>query len=224
MSNQILWQTIESDPAVFTELCERIGATEVGFEEVYSLDEESFQSFVMSNDVVGFIFLFKHDGSDTGKPATDNYPEDLYFANQIIADACASMAIMSILMNQADKTDIGPHLQNFRDLAIFCDPEVRGLLMSEFEILRVAHNSFSAPLAFDVKKTQDRKKAKDQFHFISYIPFANKVWELDGLKKDLLILEKYLLRFLFLQINSGRMLFVTKWLVELRKLCLEVPN
>jgi ubiquitin carboxyl-terminal hydrolase L5 len=64
--------------------------------------------------VYGVIFLFKWQaGLDTPKAVTDE--ADIYFAKQVMSNACATQAILSILLNQdADKLDIGERLRQLR--------------------------------------------------------------------------------------------------------------
>jgi ubiquitin carboxyl-terminal hydrolase L5 len=54
--------------------------------------------------------LFKWQQDPAGvekKEPLKEYDEELFFANQVINDACATYALLSILMNRAKDLDIG---------------------------------------------------------------------------------------------------------------------
>lgn len=61
------------------------------------------------------IFLFKWDPTlKTEKPATEE-DAPVYFAQQIINNACATQAMLSILLNQPDsELEIGDQLKQLR--------------------------------------------------------------------------------------------------------------
>ena len=65
--------------------------------------------------VYGLIFLFKWDPTlKTEKPATEE-DAPVYFAQQIINNACATQAMLSILLNQPDsELEIGDQLKQLR--------------------------------------------------------------------------------------------------------------
>ncbi|KXS19697.1 hypothetical protein M427DRAFT_131703 [Gonapodya prolifera JEL478] len=172
------WCLIESDPGVFTELISRLGAKGVQVEEVF--DIASLQG---SEEVYGFVFLFQYQGSSPIPPDSRVVQDDdtVFFAKQIIQNACATQAILSILMNVP--LDLGPTLTEFRDFTAPLDPETRGLAITNSEQMRQVHNAFAGSDPFvNEGVAQDPEDAEELFHFVSYIYRNGAVWELDGLR------------------------------------------
>lgn len=174
------WCTIESDPGVFTQLCQEIGVKGVQFEEIYSLGPEAFASLDLEK-LYGLVFLFKWKGGADPRPTVDASEHGLFFAQQVIHNACATQAILSTLMNvPPEKLDLGPHLKEFKEFTVGLDPQMKGLAVSNSEPIRKAHNSFRQQSSFEI--IQDKNEKGDAFHFIGYICNENRVYELDGLK------------------------------------------
>jgi len=171
------WCLIESDPGVFTELIAEIGVEDIQVEEMFNIDKEGF-----GDDVIyGLIFLFKYDQKlkSTGTVAKFT---DLWFAKQVIVNACATQALISILMN-SEGINLGPHLSKLKDFTKLLDPEMRGLSLSNSKEIKQAHNSFSRPVAFEMPDDNIKDEEGEAYHFVAYIPYKGKIYELDGLQE-----------------------------------------
>lgn len=172
------WCTIESDPGVFMQLCEEIGVKGVQFEEIYSLGPEAFAD-LEAEKIYGLIFLFKWQREADPRPTLEASELGIFFAQQVIHNACATQAILSALLN-AEKLDVGPNLTSFKEFTIGLDPQMKGLAIGNSEPIRKAHNSFRQQSSFEIVHDKDEKG--DAFHFVCYICHEGKVYELDGLK------------------------------------------
>ncbi|KAK7206955.1 ubiquitin carboxyl-terminal hydrolase [Myxozyma melibiosi] len=186
------WNTIESDAGVFTELIETLGVKSVQFDELLSLDPSSLSALA---PLYGVIFLFKWTQSviaqqadgNGGKPVDGEYAPDaeyeIFFARQKIQNACATQAILSVLMNRGE-VKLGSALSEFKDFTTGFDGELRGETISNSDLIRTTHNSFSRPTPF-VDESQAPRAATDDddlYHFIAYVPINGTLYELDGLQ------------------------------------------
>mmetsp|Transcript_15095 Transcript_15095/g.26217 ORF Transcript_15095/g.26217 Transcript_15095/m.26217 type:complete len:347 (+) Transcript_15095:53-1093(+) len=175
------WTTIESDPGVFTELIERIGVSGVQVEELWSCDKESL---LQLSPVYGLIFLFKYVKDEVKRTPAPDTLGTVFFAQQVIQNACATQAILSILLNIAPGTpgiSLGPELTSFREFTSELPPDMKGLAISNSDLIREQHNKFHKPESL-VPDEKEESKDGEAFHFIAYLPVGETLYELDGLQ------------------------------------------
>lgn len=191
------WCTIESDPGVFSSLIESFGVANAQLTELYSLDDDSLRSLTASHGKVhGLVFLFKWqgniqseellDGSGSGTGmavAEEDIPEDLFFARQMITNACATQALLAILLNaqsvdiiDGDGTDssstlvLGETLSSLKSFTTSFPPDLKGEAIGASDEIRNVHNSFARRETFLMDDSKQRMATKDDdvFHFIAY--------------------------------------------------------
>ncbi|RPB13171.1 putative ubiquitin carboxyl-terminal hydrolase 2 [Morchella conica CCBAS932] len=169
---------------VFTYLVENLGVKNVQFEEMISLDAYSLKQ---QSPVYGVIFLFKYPvGEKKTDEAVDGQydfeaSENIFFANQTIQNACATQAILSVLLNRGD-LQVGDSLRDFREFTQAFPAELRGEALSNSELIRDVHNSFARSSPFIDEGTRAATEDDDVYHFIAYTPVNGVLYELDGLQ------------------------------------------
>lgn len=179
------WNTIESDAGVFTYLINSLGVKDVQFEELVSLDATFLRQ---RGPVYGVIFLFKYPTGEarqeTPLDGTFDYKaaEDNFFAAQTIQNACGTQALLSVLLNQDNRVEIGPKLQEFKEFTGAFPAYLRGEALSNSELIRDVHNSFSRASPFADEAQRLAAEEEDIYHFIAYTAIKGGLYELDGLQ------------------------------------------
>lgn len=99
-----------------------------------------------------------------------------------MSNACATQAIVNILLNASDRVEIGDMLKGFKSFTNDMSPDVRGDIIGQHADIRKAHNSFARAEPFVMANSKATSDDDDVFHFIAYAPIRGKVYEMDGLK------------------------------------------
>jgi len=179
------WQTMESDPGVFSELLHTLGVPLI-VDDLYSLDAESLAAL---QPIHAFIFLFKWvGGGESGSSGTNagTYDDDFsgFFANQVVNNACATIAVMNGICN-IDGIKVGKELEQLKEFAGALDSKTRGEVITSDNFFRSAHNSLSPPPSISLAELDiQRERSEDAYHFIVYLPHQGFIYELDGLKRS----------------------------------------
>uniref|UniRef100_A0A3P8UR93 Ubiquitin carboxyl-terminal hydrolase n=1 Tax=Cynoglossus semilaevis TaxID=244447 RepID=A0A3P8UR93_CYNSE len=181
------WCLMESDPGVFTELIKGFGCKGAQVEEIWSMEPENFENL---KPVHGLIFLFKWQPGEepAGSIVQDSRLDQIFFAKQVINNACATQAIVSVLLNCSHSDMLlGDTLTEFREFSQSFDAFAsKHLMMTNKNKTKELHTGFfcfffrQQMFEFDAKSSA---KDEDAFHFVSYVPVNGRLYELDGLRE-----------------------------------------
>jgi len=189
------WLELESDPGLFTLLLEDMGVVGTQVEEIYDLQRDSL---VEGGQCYGAIFLFrwieerrsrrKLVDEQTLYVKDESIVNNIFFAQQMIPNSCATHALVSVLLN-CPSLELGSTLSKLKSHVQGMSPENKGLAIGNCPELAMAHNSHAVPRArrrFDrtsAAVTTGSRYSGEAFHFVSYVPINGRLFELDGLRK-----------------------------------------
>ncbi|XP_061908231.1 ubiquitin carboxyl-terminal hydrolase BAP1-like [Entelurus aequoreus] len=183
------WLELESDPGLFSLLVEDFGIKGVQVEEIYDLQSKC------QSPVYGFIFLFKwieerrsrrkvNTLVDETSVIDEEIVNDMFFAHQLIPNSCATHALLSVLLN-CSGVELGNTLSRMKAFTKGFSPESKGYAIGNAPELARAHNSHARPEPRHLPEKQNGISAvrtMEAFHFVSYVPIKDRLFELDGLK------------------------------------------
>ncbi|KAK6443600.1 hypothetical protein LTR95_000427 [Oleoguttula sp. CCFEE 5521] len=153
------WVELESEPAFFNVMLRDMGVSGVKIHEVMSLDDEMLAT--LPQPVHALIFLFRYAETDAEVLETE-CPEDVWYAEQVPDFACATVAMLNIVMNVAGLS-LGSELRDFKSLTQPLDPHSRGEAIDDFDFVKRIHNSFAREtdlLIADMHYKEKAAKAK----------------------------------------------------------------
>lgn len=160
-------------------VCSAAVSMGVGWREIHLIPP------FLCRPIHGLIFLFKwvQDDEPAGPVVTDDRLDNIFFAKQVINNACATQAILSILFNIQNEPNmhLGETLGDFKSFCASFDPYLKGLTLSNSAPIRTVHNSFARQTLYEMDSKAPNKE--DVFHFVGYVPINGRLYELDGLKE-----------------------------------------
>ena len=174
---------LSNDPQSLSEYTETLGADPSTYEyaEVFSLDPEML-SFLPPNPR-SLLFLFPVGESDgylekRHKNDQPNVGPQPFFLKQFLGNACGTIAVIHSVLNNLEtfKLKEGSWLANFYSKAKSMTPDERGDYLQNDESVQEIHQEAANDDTTPIREEDDGN------HFIAFVPFNGKLWELDGRK------------------------------------------
>lgn len=194
-ADMVEWRELESDPGLFSLLIEDFGVRGVRVEEVYDVSRK------LDGEVYGFVFLFRWEGDRRARKKSlatyDTFVTEeevvnrIFFANQVVTNSCATHALLSVLLNCPPHVQLGPLLTRFKEFTKGLSPQDKGIAIGQVTELEQAHNKHARPEQWTTPVVSRRSSIvssaqalqPETYHFTSYVPINDRLFELDGLKE-----------------------------------------
>lgn len=118
---------IESDPGVFTSLLQKLGICGLEFTELYDLEQLAGLGPAEPRGLILCLPYGRDVAPVVGEGFADDIDsaaQDMWFVNQLADDACASLALLNVVLNSTD-VRLGDGLEEFRAETSEMSPVVR---------------------------------------------------------------------------------------------------
>eukprot|EP00124_Ichthyophonus_hoferi_P004927 Ihof_evm1s615 gene=Ihof_evmTU1s615 len=195
-----IWDEIESEPVIFMNMIEAMGVKGVAVKEIYDIDE--VVELGTHGHVYGIIMLFRWSNKEQMVRETEfEVDAPVYFALQRVDNACATQALVCVLLNGLDKGEggernvmVGPQLEAFHKRTASLTWRGCGEALANSTFLHAIHSKFSLGPRESCTQSQLSKRRRKlnnkeegdlemPFHYVAIIPKGGVVYELDGLKE-----------------------------------------
>ncbi|CAJ0647304.1 10920_t:CDS:10 [Entrophospora sp. SA101] len=158
------WVKLPSETRIFTSLFDELGIEGLSVHEVFMMDEN------LNDDL-------KNQHKEKNVKSSEKSPKNVFFANQVLDNACATLAVLNIVMN-CQKLTLSDDLQKFKEFCWDFSPTMKGFAITNVPKFREIHNSVA-------------RRSFNNYHYIAYVPVDGKIYQLDGLYPDPVKIGEY---------------------------------
>lgn len=181
------WLPLESNPEVLNKYLVKLGVSPLwNIVDIYGMDDEMLG--MVPSPLKSLIFLFpcsdvyeefraKEDAELKAKNV--QLPKDLYYMRQYVHNACGTIALVHAILNNSDiELEEGSVMHKLLQATKSLSPEERGKVLENDVGFTETHES----VASEGQTAAPDINEKVYHHFIAFVHFDGKLYELDGRK------------------------------------------
>ncbi|XP_055589518.1 ubiquitin carboxyl-terminal hydrolase [Uranotaenia lowii] len=185
--SEATWLPLESNPDVLNKFMAQMGVSPLwNIVDIYGMDDEllgmvpaPLKSLIFLFPVSNAYEEFRAKEDEELKAKNLQHPKDLFYMRQYIHNACGTIALLHAILNNPDiEIEKGSTIYNFRESAKDATPEERGKLLLNDAGISGAHET----IATEGQTAAPDINEKVYHHFIAFVHFGGKLYELDGRK------------------------------------------
>ncbi|XP_058464784.1 ubiquitin carboxyl-terminal hydrolase [Malaya genurostris] len=181
------WLPLESNPEVLNNYLGKLGVSPLwNIVDIYGVDDELL-AFVPS-PLKSLIFLFpcsdvyeefRAKEDEELKAKNIEHPKKLFYTRQYVHNACGTIALVHAILNNPDiELEEGGVLKKYYDATKDKTPEERGKVLEHDAGFIESHES----VANEGQTPAPDINIKVFHHFVAFVHFDGKLYELDGRK------------------------------------------
>jgi ubiquitin carboxyl-terminal hydrolase L3 len=172
------WLPLESNPELFTQYAISLGLkpNSIVFHDLLAMEPWALD--MIPKPVHAAIFLFPL-GSDSH--AAPESSDSCWFTEQTIGNACGTVAVLHALCNlSADFLEENSYISNFVKNTRSLSPSERAALIENDDDLENAHKE----MEHLGQSAEESPETDCGLHFVCFVAVGDKIYELDGRRKN----------------------------------------